>query len=51
MPGSLLPEYEQPFWSQGKLVAGVDDVGRGDTVDPLLQPAQQWRDARKFAIS
>jgi ribonuclease HII len=39
MPGSLLPEYEQPFWSQGKLVAGVDEVGRGALAGPVVAAA------------
>lgn len=29
-------ELEQPFWEQGRLVAGVDEVGRGPLAGPVV---------------
>ncbi len=32
-------EYETPFWQAGKLVAGVDEVGRGPLAGPVIAAA------------
>lgn len=37
--GSLPPVYEEPWWQQGKFVAGVDEVGRGAIAGPVVAAA------------
>lgn len=31
--------YERPFWEQGQLVAGIDEVGRGPLAGPVITSA------------
>lgn len=35
----LLPTYEMPHWAVGRLVAGVDEVGRGPLAGPVVAAA------------
>ncbi|MCS6966224.1 MAG: ribonuclease HII [Candidatus Kapabacteria bacterium] len=37
--GSPLPVYEEPWWREGKYVAGVDEVGRGALAGPVVAAA------------
>jgi ribonuclease HII len=37
--GSLVPSYEEPWWRKGKVVAGVDEVGRGALAGPVVAVA------------
>lgn len=35
----LLPVFETPLWADGKIVAGVDEVGRGPLAGPVVAAA------------
>ncbi len=34
-----MSQYEKPFWDDGKLVAGIDEVGRGPLAGPCVAAA------------
>ena len=44
-----LTEWERPFWAKNRLVAGVDEVGRGPLAGPVVAAAvilRSWHEIR-----